>query len=91
MVEGEYGKENKILNIEEETNKAQQSKDEIEDSSSDELSSSSSEDENAITQNKEFKKPMKPTISINVMTKKQKLLMLQNTPPHDLGESKQQE
>eukprot|EP00957_Ditylum_brightwellii_P050078 3795888-Ditylum_brightwellii.AAC.1 len=62
-----------------------------EDSSNDESSSSSSKDENPITQDKEFKKSMKPTMLINVMTTKQKLLVLWNTPPHDPGDSKQQE
>eukprot|EP00957_Ditylum_brightwellii_P189957 14461362-Ditylum_brightwellii.AAC.1 len=72
------------------TNKEQQSNDEEEDSSKDELSSSSMEDENPITQDEEFKKPMKPMLSINVMTRKQMLLALRSTPPHNLGEIKQQ-
>eukprot|EP00957_Ditylum_brightwellii_P036214 2743612-Ditylum_brightwellii.AAC.1 len=72
-------------------NEEQHSNHKEEDSSDEDSSSSSLEDENPITQDKEFKKPMKPMMSINVMTRKQKLLALRNTPPHDPGKSKQQE
>eukprot|EP00957_Ditylum_brightwellii_P045948 3485590-Ditylum_brightwellii.AAC.1 len=74
--------------VEEKTNKEQHSKDEEEDSNNDDLSSSSLEEENPITQDEEFKKPMKSTISINIMTRKKQLLEIRNTTSHDLVESK---
>eukprot|EP00957_Ditylum_brightwellii_P164347 12511811-Ditylum_brightwellii.AAC.1 len=54
-------------------------------SSEENLNRSSLKEEDPITQEEEFKKPTKPMMSINVMTQKQKLLALCNTPPHDLG------
>eukprot|EP00957_Ditylum_brightwellii_P091437 6962359-Ditylum_brightwellii.AAC.1 len=90
-IEGDNSKEDGMEMVKEKLSSELNNDDKEEDSSKDNLSSSSLEEEDPITQEEEFKKPTKHTMAINVMAQKQNLLALHNTPPHDLGESKQQE